>query len=50
MKFPADAYVFSGFFTNENVPSPKLQFHEVGVFALVSLNDTASGAVPERNV
>ena len=31
----------------QGVPSPKLQFHVVGVFVEVSLNRTVSGAVPE---
>ncbi len=36
-----------GFCTVEYVPSPKLQFHAVGVFVLASVKVIVRGAVPE---
>jgi hypothetical protein len=44
---PAWLYVCTGFFSFELVPSPKSQFHEVGVFVLLSVKLTLRGILPE---
>ena len=40
-------YVCLGLLTVENVPSPKSQFHAVGVVVLASVNPIVMGTVPE---
>ena len=47
MYFPSLLYVCTVFLTVEDVPSPKFQFHEVGVPVLLSVNATFNGAYPE---
>ena len=51
VNFPAVLYVWTGFLTVElDVPSPKLQFHEVGAPVLESVKATFTGAFPEVGV
>ena len=50
MYFPVVLYVCTGFFSVEDVLSPKLQLHEVGVPVLVSVKATVNGTFPEVGV
>jgi hypothetical protein len=43
---PAFEYVCTGFFSVEDVPSPKFQFQEVGDPVLLSVNVTINGSFP----
>jgi hypothetical protein len=43
---PGTVYVYVGFCKDDVLPSPKLQFHEVGELLEESLNWTVSGSAP----
>lgn len=45
--FPALLYVCTGFLAVEDVPSPKLHFHELGDPVLLLVNVTFNCAFPE---
>ena len=47
---PALEYVCDGFWEMSALPSPKFQFHEVGVLVELSVNVTVNGALPEVGV
>jgi len=44
--FPVLLYICTGSLAVENVPSPKLHFHEAGIPLVLSVNITFSGTFP----